>query len=87
MMSNKNRLVAYVDKKYLFAFRVTMLLVSLPFFYDIFMVLASGIADSGGYIFKRGEHWGYYAYLFKESSFAFLFVWLGTLGSKETPNK
>lgn len=81
-MSNRAPLVVYLDKKYLLAFRITMLLVSLPFLHDVYLILASGIADSGEYIVNRGEGWGYYAYLFKKSAFAFLFIWLGTLGAK-----
>ena len=86
MMSKRARLVVYLDKRYLLAFKICMLLVSLPFLYDVFIILSSGIADSGAYVVKRGEGWGYYVYLFKKSAFAFLFVWLGTLGSKEKLN-
>lgn len=84
-MSNRKPLVVYLDKKYLVAFRITMLVVSLPFLNDVYLIIDSGIADSGEYIINRGEGWGYYAYLFKKSAFAFLFIWLGTLGAKEKP--
>ncbi|RUO57836.1 hypothetical protein CWI71_11665 [Pseudidiomarina insulisalsae] len=60
-----------------------MLMASLPFLHDVYLIMASGIADSGEYIVQRGDGWGYYAYLFKKSAFAFLFIWLATLGTKE----
>ena len=86
IISTRTPLVVYLDKRYLLAFKICMLLVSLPFLYDVFIILSSGLADSGEYVVKRGEGWGYYAYFFKKSAFAFLFVWLGTLGSKEKLN-
>lgn len=81
-MSNRAPLVVYLDKKYLLAFRITMLLVSLPFLHDVYLILASGIADSGKYIVSRGEGWGYYAYLFKKISVCFLIYLVRYSGGK-----
>lgn len=82
-MTKREPLVVYLDKKFLLAFRITMLIVSLPFLHDIYTVLSTGVANSGGVITEKGEGWGYYAYLFKKLAFAFLFIWLGTFGAKD----
>lgn len=76
-------LIVFIEKRYLLAFRITMIFISLPFLHDIYTVLATDVADSGRYIAERGEDWGYYAYLFKKFAFAFLFLWLGTFGSRD----
>jgi len=63
-----------------------MFLASIPFMTNIYDTIVSGIAISGKYTYPK-ENWGYYAYLFKELAFSFLFVWLATFGSKEKDNR
>ncbi len=82
-MTKGGPLVVYLDKKYLLAFRITMIIVSIPFLQDVYVVLSTGIANSGGVITEKGEGWGYYAYLFKKLAFALLFLWLGSFGAKD----
>lgn len=82
-VSMRGSLIVFIERKYLLAFRITTILISLPFLHDIYIVLATNVADSGRYIAERGEDWGYYAYLFKKFAFAFLFLWLGTFGSRD----
>jgi hypothetical protein len=73
----------YLDKKYLLAFRVAMILVALPFILNVYETLTSGVALDGKFTFIQGEHWGYYSYLSKNLAFSFLFLWLGLFGTEE----
>lgn len=82
-MTTRKPLVVYLDKKFLTAFRILMIIVSIPFLHDVYTVFSSEVANSGGVVTKKGEGWGYYAYLFKKLAFAFFFIWLGTFGAKD----
>jgi hypothetical protein len=68
--------------EHLWLFRIGMLLVSLPFVFNVYETITTNIALDGNYTFTKGDHWGYYAYLFKHMAISILFLWLGTFGSK-----
>jgi uncharacterized membrane protein len=69
--------------QWVWPFRVLCLILSIPFIYKIYVALSTGVATSGRYTYDQGGHWGFYAYVFKYVAFAFLFVWLGTLGTQK----
>lgn len=71
-----------LKSEHLWFFRIAMILVSLPFVFNVYETLATSIALDGKYTFVKGEHWGYYAYLSKHMAISLLFFWLGTFGSK-----
>ncbi len=81
-MQKSKFLIVDIDKKYLLVFRITMFLASIPFIVNIYDTIVNEMAISGKYIYPK-ENWGYYAYLFKELAFSFLFLWLATFGSRE----
>lgn len=72
----------YVEKKYIDAVRVIMVLISLPFLANVYDVLAQGYVDHGSYVINRGEHWGYYTNVLKNGTFALFFWYLATFGVK-----
>lgn len=81
---NKFKLIRiYIDKKYILAFRIIMLLISWPFVVDVYEIISTGIADTGKYISVKGEDWGYYAYLSKKLAFSLFFIWLGSFGVQD----
>ena len=72
-----------LDRKYILPFRIIMLLIAAPFVAEVFEVLTTGVADRGIDVIARGENWGFYAHLAKYTSFALLFLWLGSFGVKD----
>ncbi|WP_259366903.1 hypothetical protein [Colwellia sp. BRX8-7] len=81
-MSKLTLIEVKLKSEYLWFFRIAMILVSLPFVFNVYETLATSIALDGKYTFVKGEHWGYYAYLSKHMAISLFFFWLGTFGSK-----
>lgn len=77
----------YVTKTYVIPIKILLILVSVPFIINIYDTLTTNIAISGNFTFVKGEHWGYYSYLFKNFALSFLFLWLGSFGVKDKRNK
>jgi len=77
-----------LDKKYVVMFRVVMLIAAIPFVREVYEIIVSGEAELRSFTATRGDHWGYYAELSKESMIALFLLWMGTFGVKakdETP--
>jgi hypothetical protein len=72
----------YLDKKYIIPFRIIMLSIAVLVLIDIYDGLSTGEIYSRNSNFDK-NHWGYYAALFKQSIFAFICSWFGTLGVKK----
>jgi hypothetical protein len=77
----------YLNQRWVWPVRLASLAISIPFVLKIYTALLTGIAVSNQVTSIQGEHWGFYAYVFKYSAFSFLFIWLGTFGTQEKRNK
>ncbi|MCL1065711.1 hypothetical protein L2735_02670 [Shewanella olleyana] len=73
----------YIKAKWVWPIRIICLFISAPFLHKVYTAFSTGIAESSRYTSVQGEDWGFYAFVFKYMAFAFLFVWLGTFGTKE----
>lgn len=82
-MSELKLIRIFVEKKFLLPLRIVLLLVAMPFLFDAYEVLISGVADNGKTVRIRGQDWGYFLYLGKKVAFALFFIWLATGGLKE----
>ena len=76
-----------LKKSWVWPVRLVCLAISIPFILKIYTAFSTGIAVSNQVTSIQGEHWGFYAYVFKYLAFSFLFVWLGTFGTQEKRNK
>lgn len=82
-MSSTRVIRVYLERKFLYAFKVVMILVAVPFALEFYEILTTQKATLRTVTVSQGEHWGFYAELIKNGSIALFFLWLGTLGSKE----
>lgn len=83
MSKKRTPLIIYMEKAYILPFRIIMFVVALPFLSDLHQAWSTGVANTSNYPAVRGENWGFYVYLFKQSAFSFFFIWLGTFGVKD----
>ena len=86
-MRKPKLIIVELEVKYLWPFRIVMILVSMPFILNVFETITTNVALDGKFTFVKGDHWGYYVYLLKHIAFSSLFIWLGTFGSKVKPNQ
>jgi len=69
-----------LEKNYVLAFRLVMILAAWPFLSNIYFAFVTGSIDLRTYTAVRGESLAFYVGVAKNAAFAMLFLWLATFG-------
>lgn len=69
-----------LEKNYVLAFRLVMILAAWPFLSNIYFAFLTGSIDIRTFTAVRGESLAFYVGVAKNAAFALLFLWLGSFG-------
>lgn len=85
-MRNHKFVVVYLEKKFLFGFRLLMLFVAYVFAMNAYEAIDTSVIRYRGREITS-ELGAFYLHLLKEVLISLLFLWLATGGAKEKKNK
>lgn len=81
-MKNEHIMRVYLEKKFLFSFRLLMFFAATFFLWPIYDAFNDGYVVVKGVKRLEGQE-SFYSYLIKEAAIAAMFIWLGTGGVRE----